>query len=172
MTQLPKSLDPTSPPAFVPDCVPHEAPEAQCLDLTLFPLKIYIDLILSRVGPAGWSYKDWIGIVYPRRKPPHFHEKRLPSRTTLAPSNSTSRSTVPPCTHGGRVEKVSQNAEFLFTAKLWQEFTHTHDLNADNEKTFRSAMETLRDAGKLGALIAEFPWSLTKSSVGFAIFRW
>jgi hypothetical protein len=38
--------DPTSLPAFVPDCVPHKAPEAQCLDLTLFPLKIYIDLIL------------------------------------------------------------------------------------------------------------------------------
>jgi hypothetical protein len=36
MTQLPKSLDPTSLPAFVPDCVPHEAPEAQCLDVTLF----------------------------------------------------------------------------------------------------------------------------------------
>ena len=34
MTQLPKSFDPTSLPAFVPDCVPHEAPEAQCLDLT------------------------------------------------------------------------------------------------------------------------------------------
>jgi len=35
--------DPTSRPAFVPDCVPHKAPEAQCLDLTLFP---HIDLIL------------------------------------------------------------------------------------------------------------------------------
>jgi hypothetical protein len=35
MTQLPKSLGPTSLPAFVPDCVPHEAPEAQCLDLTV-----------------------------------------------------------------------------------------------------------------------------------------
>jgi len=46
MTQLPKSLDPTALPTFLPDCVPHEAPEAQCLDLTLFPLKIYIDLIL------------------------------------------------------------------------------------------------------------------------------
>jgi hypothetical protein len=27
-----------------------------------------------RVGPAGWSYKDWIGIAYPKRKPPHFQE--------------------------------------------------------------------------------------------------
>jgi hypothetical protein len=27
-----------------------------------------------RVGPAGWAYKDWHGIVYPRPKPPGFHE--------------------------------------------------------------------------------------------------
>jgi len=49
MTQLPKSLDPTALPVFVPDCVPHEAPEVQCLDLTLFPLKIYIDTSVAPV---------------------------------------------------------------------------------------------------------------------------
>ena len=27
-----------------------------------------------RVGPAGWSYADWAGIVYPARKPAGFHE--------------------------------------------------------------------------------------------------
>ena len=34
-----------------------------------------------RDGPAGWSYKDWVGIVYPRRKPPHFHEAMFLSDT-------------------------------------------------------------------------------------------
>src|SRR5437879_13328705 len=29
---------------------------------------------LVRVGPAGWSYADWAGIVYPTRKPRDFHE--------------------------------------------------------------------------------------------------
>ena len=27
-----------------------------------------------RIGPAGWSYKDWNGIVYPRSRPVGFHE--------------------------------------------------------------------------------------------------
>ena len=27
-----------------------------------------------RIGPAGWSYADWAGIVYPGRKPKGFHE--------------------------------------------------------------------------------------------------
>ncbi|MDA2914652.1 hypothetical protein MYX77_12010, partial [Acidobacteriia bacterium AH_259_A11_L15] len=27
-----------------------------------------------RVGPAGWSYEDWAGIVYPTPRPRGFHE--------------------------------------------------------------------------------------------------
>ena len=29
-----------------------------------------------RFGPAGWMYKDWEGIVYPRPKPRHFDQLR------------------------------------------------------------------------------------------------
>ena len=27
-----------------------------------------------RIGPAGWSYTDWSGYVYPTRRPKGFHE--------------------------------------------------------------------------------------------------
>ena len=27
---------------------------------------------MIRVGPAGWAYKDWNGIVYPKPKPRGF----------------------------------------------------------------------------------------------------
>src|SRR5262252_2129253 len=27
-----------------------------------------------RIGPAGWSYPDWAGFVYPSRRPRGFHE--------------------------------------------------------------------------------------------------
>jgi uncharacterized protein YecE (DUF72 family) len=29
---------------------------------------------LTRIGPAGWSYKDWRGVVYPAKKPRGFSE--------------------------------------------------------------------------------------------------
>jgi len=29
---------------------------------------------MIRIGPAGWSYKDWQGIVYPASKPKGFQE--------------------------------------------------------------------------------------------------
>lgn len=123
-----------------------------------------------RVGPAGWSYKDWIGIVYPRRKPPHFHESTfLANYLDTIELNVTFYRPVPAHTAAEWVQRVSQNPDFLFTAKLWQEFTHTRDLSADNETTFRPAMETLRDAGKLGALLAQFPWSFknTKEAIAY-----
>ena len=31
---------------------------------------------MIRIGPAGWSYPDWEGVVYPRRKPKDFHPLR------------------------------------------------------------------------------------------------
>lgn len=27
---------------------------------------------MIRHGPAGWSYRDWAGVVYPRPKPKGF----------------------------------------------------------------------------------------------------
>jgi uncharacterized protein YecE (DUF72 family) len=123
-----------------------------------------------RVGPAGWSYKDWIGIVYPRRKPPHFHEATfLANYFDTIELNVTFYRPVPAHTAAEWVGRVSHNPYFLFTAKLWQEFTHARDLSANNEKTFRPAMETLCDAGKLGALLAQFPWSFknTKETIAY-----
>jgi len=29
---------------------------------------------MIRIGPAGWSYKDWEGIVYPPNPPKGFHD--------------------------------------------------------------------------------------------------
>jgi uncharacterized protein YecE (DUF72 family) len=123
-----------------------------------------------RVGPAGWSYKDWIGIVYPRRKPPHFHEATfLANYFDTIELNVTFYRPVLAETAKDWIERVSHNPHFVFTAKLWQEFTHNRQLNAENERIVRPAMEELRDAGKLGALLAQFPWSFknTKETIAY-----
>jgi uncharacterized protein YecE (DUF72 family) len=71
---------------------------------------------------------------------------------------------VPAATARQWVERVAGNPRFLFTAKLWQAFTHEGELTTANERQVRPALETLRDSGKLGALLAQFPWSLKNSS--------
>jgi len=113
-----------------------------------------------RVGPAGWSYDDWAGIVYPAHRPRGFHEP-----TYLADYFDTIELNVTfyrPATAEmarGWLERVKANPRFLFTAKLWQQFTHERELTAANEREFRPGMEVLLGAGKLGALLVQFPWS-------------
>jgi uncharacterized protein YecE (DUF72 family) len=121
-----------------------------------------------RVGPAGWAYKDWIGIVYPNRKPAGFHEATfLANYFDTIELNVTFYRPVLARTANEWIERVANNEHFMFTAKLWQEFTHNRELSVENERVFRPAMEALRDRGKLGALLAQFPWSFknTKETI-------
>lgn len=122
-----------------------------------------------RIGPAGWSYKDWAGIVYPKRKPAGFHEATyLAEYFDTIELNVTFYRPIPAATAKDWVARVAHNPRFVFTAKLWQEFTHNRDLSAENEREFRSGMEALRDAEKLGALLAQFPWSFKNTAENLA----
>ena len=117
-----------------------------------------------RVGPAGWSYDDWAGRVYPQPKPRGFHEATyLADYFDTIEMNVTFYRPVPASTARKWVHRVSHNPRFLFTAKLWQRFTHDRELTAGDEREFRPAIEELHGAGKLGALLAQFPWSFKES---------
>lgn len=120
---------------------------------------------IIRVGPAGWSYPDWKGIVYPRRKPQGFHAATyLAGYFDTIEINVTFYRPVPAATAQEWFRRVAENPNFTFTAKLWQKFTHQRELNTPNEREFRPGIEVLRDAGKLGALLAQFPWSFKNTS--------
>src|SRR2546430_14559824 len=61
------------------------------------------------------------------------------------------------------VERVSFNKNFLFTAKLWQRFTHDQAGSAEDEKLVRAGFEPLREVGKLGAVLLQFPFSFHRT---------
>jgi uncharacterized protein YecE (DUF72 family) len=86
-----------------------------------------------RVGPCGWSYKDWWGIVYPPRKPKGFHELTyLAQYFDAVEINVTFYRPIPASTAKGWIQKVEQNREFRFTAKLLDRFTHHQDATAED----------------------------------------
>ncbi|PYV19908.1 MAG: hypothetical protein DMG21_00395, partial [Acidobacteria bacterium] len=114
-----------------------------------------------RIGPAGWSYPDWEGIVYPREKPRGFHPATyLAQFFDTIEINSTFYNPPAVETVRGWVRRIEHNKGFLFTAKLWQRFTHERAATLEDEKTFKRALEPLASAGRLGALLVQFPWSL------------
>jgi uncharacterized protein YecE (DUF72 family) len=55
--------------------------------------------------------------------------------------------------------RAAANPRFTFTAKLWQKFTHEAGATAADERAVREGFAPLVNAGKLGALLLQFPHS-------------
>jgi uncharacterized protein YecE (DUF72 family) len=116
---------------------------------------------LIHIGPAGWSYKDWEGVVYPAKPGSKFDPLAYLSRffDTIEINSSFYRPPTPATTKSW-AKRTADNPAFTFTAKLHRVFTHERGkATAEDEKAFREALDSLADAGKLGALLLQFPWS-------------
>lgn len=120
------------------------------------------DSFMIRFGPAGWSYKDWEGIVYPPEKPKGFDALEfIAAFFDVVEVNSTFYHPARRSVAESWVKRTSHNDDFRFTAKLWRRFTHERKTawNADEVEQARAALEPMQEAGRLGAVLAQFPWS-------------
>ena len=125
-----------------------------------------------RVGPAGWSYADWAGIVYPGRRSREFHEATyLAEFFDTIEINTSFYQPLRPNLCGQWLTRVAANPRFLFTAKLWQKFTHESGATAEDERAVRAGFDLLRDAGKLGAVLLQFPFSFHHTPDNVAYLR-
>lgn len=144
-----------------------------------------------RVGTSGWSYPSgegtWNGIFYPApgRRPrgsgrfdelrfyaEHFDTVEVNSSFYRIPSPATARSWA---------ERTP--AGFEFSLKLFQQFTHPDmfhastgadpsNLGQKEVDEFRSALDPLASAGKLGALLAQFPASFKREPDTRGYLEW
>ncbi|MBV8896776.1 MAG: DUF72 domain-containing protein [Acidobacteriaceae bacterium] len=112
------------------------------------------------MGPAGWAYKDWNGIVYPEPKPRGFDPLAyLAAYFDTIEINSSFYGAPRATTAQKWAESVKANPRFRFTAKLFQSFTHARQPAPLDEKEFKDGMGPLMEANRLGALLIQFPWS-------------
>jgi uncharacterized protein YecE (DUF72 family) len=147
---------------------------------------------LIRVGTSGWSYPSgqgtWNGIFYPegpRRRPrgaPKFDELGFyAEHFDTVEINSTFYRIPTPDTARTWVDRTP--ADFEFSLKLYQKFTHPEmfvkatgadptDLGQRDVDEFRTAIDPLANAGKLGALLAQFPASFKNDRDSRAYLEW
>ena len=122
-----------------------------------------------RVGPAGWNYKDWEGVVYPAGRGKSFDALAfLADYCDTIEINSSFYAPPRPEVAASWARKVSNNSNFRFTAKAWQRLTHGAREEAgatlsEDCDTVRASMEPLANAGVLGALLIQFPWKFRHS---------
>ncbi len=134
-----------------------------------------------RIGTSGWNYPagkgTWTGIFYPARRgagrassrgggvhklkfdelafyAEHFDTVEINTTFYGQPKAEVAR------TWAGRTP-----ADFEFSLKLYRKFTHERPGTVDDGEidAFRRGIEPLADAGKIGALLAQFPPSFKQS---------
>ncbi len=119
------------------------------------------------IGTSGWSYPrgegTWNGNFYPPGKTSEL-EYYCRFFNTVEVNSSFYRPPAPTMT--ARWARQTPDG-FLFAVKLWQKFTHPQMFEAatgeaalisrDDVILFKNSLEPLAAAGKLGALLAQFP---------------
>lgn len=122
---------------------------------------------MIHVGVAGWAYRDWEGVVYPSPRPGGFDPLAyLAGFVDCIEVNSTFYRIPPPAYAERWVRTVEPFERFRFTAKLWEGFTHEAAARwtEDDVRAFHDAVEPLRAAGRLGAVVVQFPWFFDRTS--------
>jgi uncharacterized protein YecE (DUF72 family) len=113
-----------------------------------------------RIGPAGWAYKDWVGIVYPKQRPRDFNEiSFLAQYFDVIEINTSFYGPLAAKTSTAWLSRVQENPRFRFTAKCWRGFTHDRNGTVVDEQVFKDGLAPLVEAGRFGALLLQFPWS-------------
>ena len=112
------------------------------------------------VGTAGWSYPDWEGIVYPRASSTERLRSAVEFLDCVEIDSSFYRPPTPRMA-ANWIKVAGTHPDFRFLAKAWQRFTHQRDSKWSQAEfdLFAGGLAPLRDAGRLEALLFQFPWS-------------
>jgi uncharacterized protein YecE (DUF72 family) len=145
---------------------------------------------MVKVGTSGWSYPSgngtWNGVFYPPRPRGRgrgkFDELAFyAEHFDTVEINSTFYGVPAPATTKGWAERTPKG--FEFSLKLYQKFTHPDmfhkasgedplNLGVKDVDEFKRAIDPLASAGKLGALLAQFPASFTNEPDARGYLEW
>lgn len=138
------------------------------------------------VGTSGWHYPSdkgtWNGPFYPKPRPRGFDELRFyADRFDTVEVNATFYR-QPDAGMSRKWLDRTPNA-FLFSLKLYQKFTHPEmfvkrpgagawDVTLGDIDEFRAGLDPIASAGRLGALLIQFPSSFHNEPATQEYLRW
>jgi uncharacterized protein YecE (DUF72 family) len=108
-------------------------------------------------GTCGFSYKDWIGVYYPAGLPRKNWLSYYASEFNALELNTTYYALPELATIKSLVSKTGDG--FLFSVKASREITHERRNGEEASREFIRILQPLVAAGKLGCVLAQFPYS-------------
>ncbi len=130
------------------------------------------------VGTAGWSYKDWDGIVYPAQIKKSQHPvEYLAKYFDVLEINTSFYGHIKP--EWGKLwcrKACAVNPGFVFTAKLNRAFTHspiaviestsaeTIRATEEDEHLAKAGLDSIAAENMLGAVLVQFPISFKNTN--------
>jgi uncharacterized protein YecE (DUF72 family) len=112
-----------------------------------------------RIGTSGYSFQDWVGTVYPPGTRPGAFLPLYAKLFDTVEINATYYRTPSPQTFARMVEKTPEG--FTFAVKVPRAMTHELASFDRELEPFKEAIAPLAEAGRLGALLAQFPYAFT-----------
>lgn len=126
------------------------------------------------VGASGYSYPDWKGVFYPEKTSQALMLPYYASVFSLVELNF-SYYRMPTAKTLASMEAATPDG-FLFSIKTHRSMTHDFLRKPEEDRVnfqqFRAAIIPLVDSGKLGCVLAQFPWSFkhTEANLGYLSF--
>ena len=141
---------------------------------------------MIHIGTSGWSYPTgkgtWNGVFYPAPRPRKFDELAFyAEHFDTVEINSTFYRMPEPAMAESWVRRTP--AEFQFSVKLFQKFTHPDmylaregvtewDLSRADIDLFRRGVDPIASAAKLAAVLVQFPPSFRAMPESRAYLEW
>jgi len=117
------------------------------------------------IGTAGWSYKDWVGSFYSRSQSENYDWLKFYSQFfNTVEVNSTYYSYLDTSIVKSWIDKISDKNQFIFEIKLHGDFTHKRIFTKEKINSIKENLDVLKDAGRLGNLLIQFPYSFRNTS--------
>jgi uncharacterized protein YecE (DUF72 family) len=111
---------------------------------------------LIYIGTAGFSYQDWRGTFYPEKQDKKYMLEYYACRFPVVEVNSTWHALPSPASLLSMARRTSP--DFQFIIKAYKGLTHSYQDNLDDFERFKEVIRPVEDHGKLGSILAQFPW--------------
>jgi uncharacterized protein YecE (DUF72 family) len=109
-----------------------------------------------RIGTSGYSFADWVGAFYPPGTPRSRMLDEYVRHFDVVEINSSYYRIPDPRMFAGMEEKTPPGFEFV--VKLYKGMTHEVEDDDSMYAAFTDSVAPLKEAGKFGGYLAQFPW--------------